>query len=135
MVTHNPIKLYIAIVLLATSCNWILGVKKLGKRIYWDDKVIVVSTTDKYEGIGYDIIPPTIKKVNKDESFVIVQTLNGKNQIRYWLIDKTMEAEQLNHVKEDSAYGGYYKYSNVYGPLDSSDFINLKTEKGVKIDW
>lgn len=132
---NNCITLYIAIIFLTPSCNWLLDVKKLGDRIYWDDKIIVVSTTDKYDGIGYCIIPPTIQKVSNDELFVIVRTLNGKNQTKYWLIDKTIESKEISHVEADSSYWGYYKYSNVYGPLDSTEFFNLKAQKGVKLKW
>jgi hypothetical protein len=135
MITNGRTKLFLAIMLLATSCSWSLGVKKLGNRIYWDDKIIVVTKIDKYEGVGLCIIPPNIEKVKKDEKFVIVQTLNGKNQIRYWLIDKTIEGKQQSFVKEDSSYWSYYKSSNVYGPLDSTEFSNLKTRKGVNIKW
>jgi hypothetical protein len=120
---------------LGTSCSWFLDVKKLGDRIYWDDKIIVRTETDKYDGIGLCIIPPSIEKVKKDENHVIVQTSNGKNQIKYWLIDKTTEAKELSYVEADSSYWGYFKYSNVYGPLDSVDFFNLKAQKGVKIKW
>ena len=130
----NRIIYFIAIILLTTSCDWFIDVKKLGERIYWDEE-IVITKTDKYDGIGLCIIPVTIQKVNKDKKFVIVRTLNGKNQTKYWLIDKTMEAKQLRHVEADSAYRGYYKYSNVYGPLDSAEFFNLKAQKGVKLKW
>ena len=124
-----------AILLLATSCSGYLGVKKLGDRIYWDDKIIVITKTDNYEGVGTCIIPPDIEKVKKDKKFVIVRTSNGKNQIKYWLIDKMIEAKELEYVEADSSYGGYSKYSNVYGPLDSVDFFNLKIQKGVNIKW
>ena len=99
-----------------------------------DENQIIISKTEKYEGSGYCIVPPTIAKVMKDEKFVIVQTLNGKNQVNYWLIDKEIEAKELQYV-EDSLYWPYYKYSNVYGPMDSTEFLNLKRQKNVKIDW
>ncbi len=85
--------------------------------------------------MGSCIIPPDIKKVKKDENFIIVQTSNRKNHIEYWLIDKTIEAKELGYVEADSSYWGYYNYSNVYGPLDSIGFFNLKAQKDVKVKW
>jgi hypothetical protein len=131
---NNCILVYI-IPFLITSCSELLGAKKLGNKIYWDDKIIVVTKSDEYKGVGLCIIPPTIEKVKKDEKFIIVQTLNGKKEIKYWLIDKRIEGKELNYVEEDSSYWSYYKYSNVYGPLDSVEFLNLKAQKDIKINW
>lgn len=126
--------IYFVISLLFISCSFYSGVKELGNRIYLDENQIIISTTEKYEGSGYCIVPPTITKVMKDGKFVIVQTLNGKNHLNYWLIDKGIESKELQYV-EDSLYWPYYKYSNVYGPMDSIEFLNLKKQKNVKIDW
>ncbi len=122
------------LLLLIYSCSSYLGVKELGHRIYLDENQIIITESDKYKGIGYCIIPPTIDKIKNDEKFVIVRTLNGNNQINYWLIDKGIEAKELQYI-QDSLYGSYYKYSNVYGPMDSMEFLNLKKQKNVKINW
>lgn len=133
MITNKHIIFFIAFFTFIGSCSWLLGVKELGDRLYWDDKIIVLTETDKYEGIGLCIIPPTVKKVKYDEKVVLISALNEKNIIKYWLIDKTMEAKEPNYIGEDTSYFGYYKYSNVSGPLDPIEFEQLKIQKDVKL--
>ena len=123
----------IILLLFICSCSWLLGVKKLGNGIYYDDELIVKTSTDHYNGVGELIIPPTVKEYRKDENFIIVSTLNGKNQLNYWIIDKTTEGERLRETQDDSLYWGYTKYSNVFGPLDSANFYKLKSLKGIKL--
>lgn len=131
----NTFKIYFLFILLGSSCSWFLGVKKLGKGLYYDYPLIIRTATDDYNGSGFCIIPPTILELRKDEKAVIVLTSNGKHQIKYWLIDKTEESKRLDEIKADSSYWGYHKYSNVYGPLDSIEFFKLKLVKNVQLKW
>lgn len=125
----------VLLVLIMSSCSWIMGVKKLGPNLYYEYPLIFRTETDNYKDGGACIIPPTILEIRKDEKAVIVLTSNGKHEIKYWLIDKTEESERLKEIKADSSYWGYHKYSNVYGPLDSIDFFKLKINKGVTLKW
>jgi hypothetical protein len=118
---------------LISSCSWFLGVKKLGDNIYWDE-IILHTKEDKYNGIGTCMIPSEIIEVKKDNRFIIVKSIDLKNQINYWLIDKAMNCHQLYLIESDSFNSGYYKFSNVYGPYDSLDFVALKQRKGVKLE-
>lgn len=131
----NIIIFFALAIIFITSCSWFLGVKKLGNKIYWDDKVIVLTKNDEYDGVGIIMVPPQIKKVAKNENYIIILTLNGANEKKYWLIDKTIESKMLDEVRADSNYWTYYKFSNVFGPLDSADFLNLKMQKKVELDW
>jgi len=129
---------YIRVTIIAitlTSCSWILGVKQLGDRIYFDYPTIVITETNEYRGVGDCIIPPKILDTKYDAKFVMVKTLNGKNTVDYWLIDKTIESKRLVDLTEDSLYSGYTKYSNVFGPLDSIEFNKLTKQKDVRLSW
>lgn len=132
---NSKIKLFILYSVTLTSCSWLLGVKKLGDKIYFDYPLIIITQTEEYNGIGDCIIPPKILDTKKNDKYVIIKTSNGTHKIKYWLIDKTIESKRIEETKEDSNYWSYVKYSNVFGPLDSIDFFNLKKQKGVKLEW
>src|SRR5688500_6772114 len=92
--------LFLVISLFISSCSWFLGVKKLGNRIYWDDKIIVVAEHDNYQGIGKCIIPRTVEKAEKDGNFILVRTKNRQNIAQYWVIDKTTTLTQVKYIPE-----------------------------------
>ena len=134
--TKNQLLLVVLVsVVLFIGCAELLGAEKLGDRIFRDGDVIVFTKTESYDGVGIATIPPKVVRVEKDDRHVVVQTLNKRNEVRYWLIDKTAAAKELHYIEEDSLTQNYYKFSNVYGPLDSSDFARLYTEKRVTVKW
>jgi hypothetical protein len=111
-----------------------MGVQKLGNNIYLDEDIIIRTDKDVYEGMGICMVPPMVKEANFNDSFVVVRVLNNQNSIEYWLIDKTQECTMLNEVPADSLHQIYYRFSNVYGPMDLVAFFKMKNEKRVHID-
>ncbi len=118
-----------------SSCFWLTGEQKLGDRIYRVDNEILFSNDETYEGSAGSMIPPSVMEVNYDKKFIIVKSRNGKHQIEFWLIDKSMKTEFIKEIPGDSLHWIYDKYSNVFGPLDSIEFVKLKQQKGVELDW
>ena len=122
-------------VVLITGCAELLGADKLGNRIFRDGDIIVFTKKENYDGVGISMVPPKVVRVEKDDRHVVVQTLDKRNTIKYWLIDKMAPSKELHYIKEDSLTQSYYKFSNVYGPLDSIGFIKMYTDKGVLVKW
>jgi hypothetical protein len=134
----NKMRLLLQIWVIAVmnvSCNWILDVKELGDKIFLDYDIILRTEKTVYDGVGICMIPPTVQSVNFDKRFVIVRSLNNNNLAEYWLIDKEQECQMLDEIPSDSLHQIYYRFSNLYGPLDSIAFLNLKKEKAVSLDW
>lgn len=112
-----------------------MGVQQLGDRIYLDEDIIVKTEKEDYDGVGVCMMPRSVKKVSFDDSFVIVKRMNDQGKNEFWLIDKKKESQMLEEVPADSLHQIYYKFSNVYGPMDSSAFFKMKDEKRVQLEW
>jgi hypothetical protein len=123
-----------ALVVMAYGCNscrnkvldMSIGVKDLGNGYYFTggsvyEANIVFTEKSSYQGIGSEVIPPTVNNFNSDQNYIIVRSRS--DSVCYWIIDKSKPVN-LGNVK-----------SNVLGPLNSSAFINILKSKNISLDF
>lgn len=91
---------------------------------------IVLSTTKKYHGVGLEIIPPMVVKVETDKNFITVKSIdNIQNIDKYWIIDKRI-AINLSDCKDQKSCDSLIM-SIIEGPFDSLSFYQMLNNKGI----
>jgi hypothetical protein len=103
----------------------------LGSHYYSVNPQILIPYREPNDGVGDPVIPAQVLKFGFNKNEIIVQTSGFSPNLRYWLIDKTSEGKQLNFVDSE----GYYKYTNVVGPLDSLSFYKMLGEKKINLKF
>ena len=128
------LSIIILIMLLSNSCRLIIGDRDLKNGFIWtadgNQSSIVLSTTQKYHGVGLEIIPPMVVKVETDKNFITVKSIdNIQNIDKYWIIDKRI-ATNLSDCKDQNSCDSLIM-TIVEGPFDSISFYQMLKNKGI----
>jgi len=82
----------------------------------------IIYSKEKCSGSGIEIVPMTILEYANDSKWIIAKSSRSrfKTEYQYWIVDKNFNIEivQDNKSSIDSIK------SHVYGPFDSTTFIN-----------
>ncbi len=125
----------IAVISLFSSCDFLFGVRKLGSGYYFDINQVIFTDKATYGGVGVNVIPSKVIKVENNNDYIVAISRNKKNQDQYWIIDKKQKKEERYYHNDDSLFIGYYIYSNVIGPIDSFTFTKLMTDKHIDLHF
>ncbi len=130
---------FILILLLTlSSCNWFFGVKDLGSGYYTypDNNSLLYTGGKTYNGSAYQVIPSKMLAYKNNKDFLITKCFNKRGDITFWIVEKTREDKKyLGYHEEDSLTLGYTVYSNILGPLDSSNFYRIKDSLEISLGF
>ncbi|MEM1003531.1 MAG: hypothetical protein AAGH46_12870 [Bacteroidota bacterium] len=140
---RNQLTIILALLLVLTinscSISELSGDRNLGGGYYlWTEgkdgqsNAILLSTTQPYKGAGLIIIAPTVIKVKFDEKVILALSKNPKSlEEEYWMIDKEKTID-LSTCLDKTSCDSVLK-QNVLGPLSYEGFIDLASQKGIKL--
>lgn len=115
------------------SCNLVNSTKKLGNGYYFDTDAIIYTEKKTYEGVGFTVIPAKVLSFVFDDSFIIVSSLKSDNEAVFWIIDKKKEKREIQYIEGNENYNSYYQYSNIFGPMDKSEFTTKTKKLGINL--
>jgi hypothetical protein len=121
--------------ILFSSCNFLADIKDLGDGYYLDQDQILYSKKNKYDGFGHCVIPSRVMKINYDDNYIIVSSLDKKNKPNFWVIEKSKSKQLIREFEENEINNMYIVYSNVLGPLDSAEFQKQLRIKQIQLDF
>jgi len=91
----------------------------------------ILYSKDKCSGTGIEIVPMTVIEFASNSKWIIANSSPSrfKTEYHYWIIDKDIKIQIIQDNKNsiDSLK------SHVYGPLDSSTFVNKVVDKKINL--
>ena len=80
----------------------------------------ILYSKDKCSGSGIEVVPMTVLEYDTNTKWIIAKSAKSRLSLdyEYWIIDKTFDISQNN----DSTIN--IIKSHIYGPLDSTTFVN-----------
>ena len=82
----------------------------------------IIYSKEKCSGSGIEIVPMTVVEYANNSKWIVAKSLptRFKTEYQYWIIDKNFNIELV----QDNKSSIDFVKSHVYGPIDSTTFIN-----------
>ena len=93
---------------------------------------ITKSTTEKHEGISMEVIPSNVIHYEYDKTTIIAISSDfNTGDWSFWIIDKKIPVN-MNECNDVESFNRVL-HSNVDGPLNRDDFLNLLELKNISL--